>query len=176
MIDTKNIQEQILEVEKEFLNLFLENNFVKGEVSVCAVYDGKRLIHNPNIKDKEKYKNTFVKNFYEIKIDLSDSKVYEIGDKIEKIADNHFNQDGSCCLGLFTRTSPKSLLEFIKNYVLPFFVWHAYYKEYKMIPPWGEWSHGEEGIRQFNKNLKNISRNNICPCGSGKKYKKCCLK
>ncbi len=22
---------------------------------------------------------------------------------------------------------------------------------------------------------KNIGRNDICPCGSGKKYKKCCL-
>ncbi len=26
------------------------------------------------------------------------------------------------------------------------------------------------------KETKNIGRNELCPCGSGKKYKNCCLK
>ena len=30
-------------------------------------------------------------------------------------------------------------------------------------------------IRPANQNLKQVGRNDPCPCGSGKKYKKCCL-
>jgi len=28
---------------------------------------------------------------------------------------------------------------------------------------------------QKNKDFVNVGRNNLCPCESGKKYKKCCL-
>lgn len=164
----------MLEVEKHFPNLFLEDDFIKGEINICAVYDGKKLIHNPSTENKEKYKNTFVQDVYEIRVCLANSKVYEIGNKIEKCADNHFNNDKSCCLGLFTKSKPKTLLEFIKNYVCPFFVWQAYKEKYKKIPPWGEWSHGKTGINEFYQEINKIGRNDMCPCGSGKKYKKCC--
>ncbi len=176
VINTDNINSQMLQVEQVFPNLFLEGNFVKGEINICAIYNGRKLIHNPNEKDKQTYKDTFVKDFYEIKIDLDTSKVFEIGNKIEKCMDNHFNQDNSCCLGLFKNPNPKKLLDFIKKYVCPFFVWQAYKQKYNKIPPWGEWSHGEKGIEEFKNSLKNIERNDFCPCGSGKKYKKCCLK
>ena len=32
-----------------------------------------------------------------------------------------------------------------------------------------------EKIKVIRPNYKNIGRNDICPCGSGKKYKKCCM-
>lgn len=164
------------EVEPQFPNLYKEGNFVKGEINICAVYDGKKLINNPNQEDKERYKNTFVEDVFEIKIDLQNSKVYEIGNKLEKNIDNHFYpNDNSCCLGLFTASDKKSLLEFIRKYVCPFFVWHAYKIKYGFIPPWGEWAHGEKGIEQFKKEIKNTDRNGLCSCGSGKKYKICCM-
>jgi uncharacterized protein YchJ len=34
------------------------------------------------------------------------------------------------------------------------------------------WERGHKPITVSNK----INRNEICPCGSGKKYKKCCIK
>jgi len=34
--------------------------------------------------------------------------------------------------------------------------------------------HGEEPSREPIKKQKKIGRNDPCPCGSGKKYKKCC--
>ena|GEM_PF-5653377 len=36
----------------------------------------------------------------------------------------------------------------------------------------------ENRVKKYlkNNNLKKIDRNDQCPCGSGKKYKKCCLK
>ncbi len=37
------------------------------------------------------------------------------------------------------------------------------------------YSHGGEGERQpVKKEAKKVGRNDPCPCGSGKKYKKCC--
>jgi len=35
-------------------------------------------------------------------------------------------------------------------------------------------SHGDEPPRMPIKKQKKIGRNDPCPCGSGKKYKKCC--
>jgi len=35
---------------------------------------------------------------------------------------------------------------------------------------------GIDYLTEQNRNqYKNIGRNDLCPCGSGKKYKKCCL-
>ncbi|RCV63967.1 hypothetical protein C5S53_11155 [Methanophagales archaeon] len=35
---------------------------------------------------------------------------------------------------------------------------------------------GGLAIENFSKKKKKIGRNDPCPCGSGKKYKKCCLR
>lgn len=32
-----------------------------------------------------------------------------------------------------------------------------------------------DNILQFKRTFQNVSRNSLCPCGSGKKYKKCCM-
>ena len=117
-------------------------------------------------------------------------KVYEIGDRIEslakqlnkKLVDLHLNHDKSCCLGIFFEPI-NSLSQFILSYVYPYFVWQAYYAKYKKIPPCGEYSHGktgrQEAVQEYKQNivaLNKIGRNEQCPCKSGKKYKKCCLR
>ncbi len=170
----KSIENEMLEVEKTFPNLYFENPFIKGEINVCAVYDEEKLIHNPDEQARKEYKKTFVQDVYEIKIDLLNYKVYETGNKIKKIPNNHINSDGSCCLGLFGDAT-LSTSDFIKLHVLPFFVWQNYKSQYGKSPPWGEYSHGEAGVKEFDKDIKNIGRNDMCYCGNGKKYKKCCL-
>lgn len=35
-------------------------------------------------------------------------------------------------------------------------------------------SHGDDGASAPVKREKKVGRNDDCPCGSGKKYKKCC--
>jgi len=45
---------------------------------------------------------------------------------------------------------------------------------------WVQWSDDEEDdvpppLQPLRNPLRNIGRNDPCPCGSGKKYKKCCL-
>ncbi len=175
VVINKDIHLQMPDIEKVFPNLYLDNGVIKGEINVCAVYDGKKLIHNPQRNIKEKYYNTFVQDCYKIQINLRNMQVYETGGRIEKVSENHINPDGDCCLGLFKNAEAQNILEFIKQYVLPFFVWRAYKQKYDEIPPWGEWSHCDEGIKEFKNNFKKIGRNDMCPCGSGKKYKKCCV-
>ena len=48
-------------------------------------------------------------------------------------------------------------------------------KEYKNIIPM--WIYNGYSINEYSKIKKDkIGRNDLCPCGSGKKYKKCCGK
>ena len=35
--------------------------------------------------------------------------------------------------------------------------------------------HGHSNVIPLRKNGHRVGRNELCPCGSGKKYKKCCL-
>ena len=35
-------------------------------------------------------------------------------------------------------------------------------------------SHGDQGRQPVVRSSKKVGRNENCPCGSGKKYKKCC--
>ena len=125
---------------------------------------------------------------YEIKILLSETqngwpKVFETGGRIEKLAakigkpiiDQHvYPNDNSCCLGIDFNTQI-TLQEFILNKVYPYFVWQAYFDKYRKIPPCGEYSHGGKGFAEYKQDLKDIGRNDPCICGSGKKYKKCCI-
>ena len=109
-------------------------------------------------------------------------RVYEASGKIATVAerlkiqmyDLHINSDKSCCLDFFI--NPKLIFKnFVLNKVYPFFVWQAYYEKLEQAPPSGEYSHGIEAKQEFFDDIKKISRNDICFCGSGKKHKKCCL-
>ena len=44
----------------------------------------------------------------------------------------------------------------------------------KVSSPWNAWDY--EKLKKIIPKYKNIGRNEICPCGSGMKYKKCCLR
>lgn len=137
---------------------------------------------------------------YLIEVDLKQKngngypRVFEIGEKIERLAnklgkrviDLHlYPQDKRCCLGInIARTS---LSEFILYDVYPYFVWQAYYYKYRKVPPCGEYSHEITGLKEATEYYKKkneyykgkivgkTGRNKPCPCGSNKKYKKCCL-
>lgn len=177
------MENSIEEAIAEYPNLYLEGQSLKGEINVCAVYDGENLIHNPKELDRKKYESSFIKDRYEIEIQLNKfdatnhlPKVFETGGKIERKLDNHFYKDGSCCLGIFGNRKPNNLLSFIRDYILPYFVWQAYYKKYAKKPPWGEYSHDKRGLQEFAREKKKEGRNSLCYCGSGKKFKYCCLK
>ena len=41
--------------------------------------------------------------------------------------------------------------------------------------PWDAWDYRKEERRQYHPAFKNLGRNELCACGSGLKYKKCCI-
>ena len=180
-------KQDFLLLENDFPDLYYdaENNIVKGELSFSACYK------NEGKKGKDKWmifpcsdeKDCF-QGYYEVAIYLNNSVpiVYETSKKIQKLAeklgrpyaDLHLYGDNRCCLGLGINTN-LSLSTFIKNWVYPYFVWQSYFTKYNKVPPCGEYSHEMEIARkEYLNDIKNLGVNDICSCGSGKKYKKCC--
>jgi len=42
-------------------------------------------------------------------------------------------------------------------------------------PIFDDWDNLYGGVQTFEREHEKIGRNDPCPCGSGKKYKKCCM-
>ena len=176
-------------LENDFPDLYYDenDNTVKGELSFNAYYK------NIGKKCKDRWRiclcsesDNCLHGYYEIKICLitNPPTVYEISGKIKKLAeklersnnDLHLYDDYKCCLGLGINCNIP-LSTFIINWVYPYFIWQAYFEKYEKVPPCGEYPHNEqEAGEQYWKDVKNLGRNELCICGSGKKYKNCCLK
>jgi len=192
----KITQDEIRSVQKFFpaLDLNADRTKIVGELSFSAYYDGRKLHLDP----KEAPKNKVFGGCYEIEIRLNDldpyyglPKVCESGGKILQFAamkkikpmDLHLNIDANgtdyyCCIGIFTteEIQKMTLYTFVVEYIFSFFAWQAYRSRFLTTPPWGEYTHSQQGI--FEKRaevLKKTGRNDPCPCGSGKKFKLCCL-
>ena len=183
-----------------FPNLQYEEDSQKivGELDFCAAYENKsgKVI----VGDSAKKANLFICDVFEIEICLSIPdgnrwpKVYEVGGRHHQIAkkcnvkiiDLHFySDDDACCLGLKFRDNKSfSIRGFLMELVIPFFYQLSYTEKFGIDASrkdlWGEYSHGEKGrwehlIEISNFAKQNLGRNDLCPCGSGKKYKKCHL-
>ena len=121
-------------------------------------------------------------------------KVYEVSERYRQIAkkwnikiiDLHVSSDdGMCCLGIKRGNNRSfSIRDFLPELVIPFFYRLSYTEKFGIAASrndlWGEYSHGEEGLREYRSEILNFAeqnprRNDLCPCGSGKKYKKCHL-
>lgn len=111
--------------------------------------------------------------------------------------DRHIMSDGRACLAVHAeigrRWPPGStIIDYLDNLVAPFLAWQAYYDEYQKPPPWGEHSHGAQGIIEYYANLlgrstdcsvvgfmRLLARKNRpkghepCPCNSGKRLRDC---
>ena len=172
-------------LKEKFPFLKVENDTINGSIDFCCFYDKEedRLEYNSSHQKA-------VEDLYKIQINCKKKdtwglpKVYEIGGKIERYAKEknieldklHINQDKSCCLGIFPKLEWEGVSDFIIKQVIPFLYWHShlYYYEEK---PWGEYAHGNQGIIEAMTlpNAKGVDRNILCPCNSGRKYKKCCM-
>ena len=196
---------KITESDIEWLKLHYPNLQYKsdsqkivGELDFCATYDnesGKLVIHDDAIDSRH-----FLRDVFEIEMCLGTldmngwPKVYEIGGRRREIAkkwkvdiiDLHFyTDDASCCLGLrFTDKDRLGIKVFLQKLVIPFFYRLSYTEKFGIAASqndlWGEYSHGDEGPREYLTEIsdyakQNTRRNDLCPCGSGMKYKKCHL-
>ena len=143
--------------------------------------------------------DTFLCDAFKVRMDLghvevkASPKVYEVGGRRFDIAernrcgliDLHFYDDEACCLTLsFSAGRNPSLQRFILGLMIPFFYRLSYTDRYGLTAArsnlWGEYSHGDSGLREHQDEMlriadNNSSRNRPCPCGSGSKYKRCHL-
>ncbi len=172
------------------LNCSLLRRTIWGTLDVAHSFDQdkKEIIHDNSASN-------YICDSYEIRIEftLPDKfgfpKVYEESGIIRRFAqehgidleDLHLNKedDDSCCLGIFPEYQWQGVAAYIRDKVVPFFYWQSY-RRVNGKSPWESYSHGNSGIVEaMTMSLPNVakgrSRNKICPCGSGRKYKKCCL-
>ena len=169
---------------------------IVGELDFCAAYDNesKKL----KINDGLRKVNRLICDVFEIEICLSIldgngwPKVYEIGRRHRQIAKKHnvkiidlhfYSDDDACCLGLqFPDNRSLSVRGFLEQLVIPFFYQLSYIEKFGIAASrndlWGEYSHDKQGLTEYLTEIsisakQNPGRNDLCPCGSGKKYKRC---
>lgn len=173
------------------LNCSLSRQVVWGTLPVRCSH----VLGSSQIKFDDEGPN-FLEDDYEIRIDFTKEdhfgcpKVFEESGKVARLAekegipvtDLHVNSDegSSCCLGIYPNYEWKSLVDFLYDLVLPFLYWQTYRRE-NGEPPWDGLAHGDDGLREAmsitsSTAEKGSNRNQRCPCGSGRKYKKCCMK
>ena len=178
------------EINRHFPNLYFSEGVVQGEIDFSVKYKLSGSKHNRYwVIEPCSPEYGGIQDVYEIEIRLYEPrndkpKVFETGGRIKRLAeelnlqtiDLHlYPDDEDCCLGRFLPNLDETLSEFVLNKVYPYFVWQAYYSKYRKIPPVGEWSHDARGLQEFDTHTCKIGRNQPCPCGSGKKFKNCCL-
>ncbi len=123
--------------------------------------------------------------------------VYEVGGRIPRIADRHVFGNGSACIFMPDdrwRCFPvsSSFVDYLDGPLRNYFLSQLYYEE---TGKWlfGEYSHDGKGIIEYYQELFEIQdvstviyflfalcesklrKQSMCPCGSGKKVKRCCL-
>ena len=181
-----------------------ERSRIVGELSFCACYDitEDRVLIEGIARDGDIRSSLYlICDVFDVEIRLNESSVgsrswpavYENGGRWQAIAeknnvehlDLHIDSGGGCCLGIrWSEERGLSLESFIYFIVIPFFYRLAYVDargiEAARQDLWGEYSHGsaghvEHGMRMLKIHSENLGRNDRCACGSGKKFKHCCL-
>ena len=187
-------------LETNFPTLQYKPSFSKiiGELRFCAAYDNET--GKLEIGEHTREMDRFIRDAFKVEVHLGNldgngwPKVYETGgsrNRISKkynvpIIDLHFYpDDDSCCLGIkYGGIRNFRIKEFFLELVIPFFYRLSYTEEFGIENSsedlWKEYSHGKKGHEEYRIDILNIakqrpSRNDLCPCGSRKKYKNCHL-
>lgn len=199
---------ELKELQEDYPNLYFikSENKIRGELDFCVRYELRCGVGDYLIVGCDRSKNDCIQDVYSIEIRLNEvdettslPKVYETDGRIiafakymgKKLDDLHINEDRNCCLGIFATYGHMSLRNFVREKVLNYFVWQAYYEKYKEIPPCKDCPHDEQEalavriadekhkrdffISKRSEKSMGKDRNNPCSCGSKKKYKQCCL-
>ena len=176
-----------------------------GELDFCACFDSttnRVRIEGLERDDTIRNSDSVICDVFEIEIRLDANsvhpngwpKVFEVGGRANAIAkkccvkkvDLHVNSyDDSCCLGIrFAREKNLTIDRFLYELVIPFLFRLSYTDQFGIEAArndlWGEYSHGDLGLIEHARNISHLAshkvgRNGLCPCGSGAKYKNCCL-
>jgi len=183
--------EQFKELRKYYPNLRdqmeSENLFLRGEVCFKEDFETRFFIDDCYL----------VEIGFPADYPYSLPYVKEIGGKIES-SYPHLINNGSqtLCLGINVEiyqrfNERKTILHFVYNLLIPALYAHAYWKKKRVMPPWGDRSHGIPGIFLFYAELfksidirliltllrividGNYRGDSQCPCGSQKTLNEC---
>ena len=185
---SRQLNEDIAKVlnENSGLMVYYKNN---TPIYLHGIY---RLVDDEGVEQS----NWNIKLIIPIKYPFAFPKLYELSNKIERIADNHINEEGLICVENsmnedYLKQKGMKLYDFIATYVVKYFCWIL---SAQRIGREGlqEWKHECDGIKQVfiealsSSDLNFIlncyerlkkrnfpSRNENCFCGSSKKYKNC---
>lgn len=111
--------------------------------------------------------------------------------------DRHILKNGQACLGATAEVQRKwssapNLVSFLDVLVAPFLTWQVFFDAHGYPPPWGQRSHGKQGILEFYAEILGLgaganiegfinllARKNtpggheMCPCNSGQRLRNC---
>lgn len=117
---------------------------------------------------------------------IIDRKLFELIDDVQalydvgRIDENFFGLYDSFIDYMYDYSNDQEQVYFIDNIVDEIYQWAMFEKtKEEEIKNEKHFQKAREKLEQENQNVpkdKKIGRNEPCPCGSGKKYKKCCLK
>ena len=162
--------------KEELLNEFLDECFSIINDEYIGLFDFKEVeisVINGLKKDSDNFK-IIDDNFYNV--------FGEFFAKLQEIVANE-KENGmlttvtvfSMCLNIYDEFTFESMCKDYKVSNVTVEKIEKLIKEYKNIMPM--WIYNGYSIDEYNKmKKKKIGRNDLCPCGSGKKYKKCCGK
>ena len=172
---------------------------IAGILAFSAAYNDASGKVRIGRQDSDAERASFLSDAFSIRIDLGETDangwppVYETGGRYRKVADRegvdfadlHFYPDGQCCLGIQYAPDRRLTVDaLIDGLLVPFFYRLSYTDRYGLESArrdlWGEYAHGDEGYREYERDMlaiaaRNPGRNDPCPCGSGRKYKRCCI-
>lgn len=164
----KDLQQQIINGYKELASYFIDNkndpaltdNVVIAS-TVCAMYDTSPDKFENEIK--QLYENKLVSLSYAGSFDSLIKQKRNKSDIIEKVPVMYeMYQDAVDTWSGYQEEEEKD--------------YHNVYGDDKGDMYDDEYEDGEEPVQTVVRTEPKIGRNDSCPCGSGKKYKKCCLK
>jgi hypothetical protein len=173
------------------LNCSLPRQLIWGTLGFGCSFGSKtqEIVHDNSFAN-------YIEDCYEVRINfkLKDRfgfpMVFEDSEIIKNFADSNNielndlhvtpEENNCCCLGVFPEYQWIGAAPFIGDKIIPFFYWQSHRRIYGK-EPWKGYSHGNDGLIEAmtlppNDAFKGTNRNKSCPCGSGQKYKKCCLR
>lgn len=181
LIEILNNEHNLKTNKKDILKIAKENGFIIIENYVCiAKFKKEDFLGILSLKKLKEYK--IIDDVDEL-IEESESKQIELDSILEKY-DLNESAVGEIIslikLGIFNEDILMYSLENNKN-PMPLKRQHALYKDLKnIINTTRNWISNGFTFEELNKISKDkkekVGRNDLCPCGSGLKYKKCCGK
>ena len=180
LLEILNNEHNLKTTKKDILKIAKKNEFSIIENYVCVDNFGKEeFLYILSLKKHKEYK--IVDDIYELLDEVEENQM-ELEDIFEEYNLNESTKEEIINLiriGILSEEMLPIVLENNKN-SMPLKKQHALYKDLKNIinttRNWMLNGFTYEEIAKFKMAKEKVGRNDLCPCGSGLKYKKCCGK